>query len=194
MASGRAWRENWEGAKFFCSLSLRDRTEQEDSWRGLQSGLSELFSSDHCPFRYANEKGKRKADGMRSFRHIPNGIPGVETRLPILFSESVMKGRIDVSRFVPLTSTNHAKTRGLYPRKGTIAIGRDADITTCNPETRRVIRHVDLHDGSDDAPYEGLEVQGWPETVLLRGTAVIQKGTMTSKKQRTVVGETRETW
>ncbi|MBN7786574.1 dihydropyrimidinase [Ponticoccus gilvus] len=180
-------RDNWEGAKFVCSPPPRDRTEQDNCWRGLQSGLFELFSSDHCPFRYADDRGKRNAEGLRSFRHIPNGIPGVETRLPILFSEGVMKGRIDLPRFVALTATNHAKTYGLYPQKGTIAIGSDADIAIWNPETRGVIRHADLHDGADYTPYEGFEVQGWPETVLLRGKTVIDKGAMIAQGQGAVV-------
>ncbi|WP_217809450.1 hypothetical protein [Maritimibacter sp. HL-12] len=95
----------------------RARTEQENCWRGLQNGLFDLYSSDHCPFRYAGDTGKRSPAGLRSFRHIPNGIPGVETHLPILFSEGVMKGRIDLPRFVALTATNHARTYGLYPRR-----------------------------------------------------------------------------
>ncbi|NNU82089.1 dihydropyrimidinase [Halovulum dunhuangense] len=180
-------RENWEGAKYVCSPPPRDRTEQENCWRGLENGLFDLFSSDHCPFRYASDRGKRNPDGLRSFRHIPNGIPGVETRLPILFSEGVMKGRIDLQRFVALTATNHARAYGLYPRKGTIAIGSDADIAIWNPETRRTIRHADLHDGADYTPYEGMEVQGWPETLILRGRPVIESGRMTAKAQGTVI-------
>lgn len=174
-------RENWEGAKFVCSPPPRDRIEQENCWRGLETGLFDLFSSDHCPFRYADDRGKRNPAGLRSFRHIPNGIPGIETRLPILFSEGVMKGRIDLPRFVALTATNHARTYGLYPQKGTIAIGSDADITIWNPGITRTIRHADLHDGADYTPYEGLQVQGWPETVLLRGTPVIEAGRMVAR-------------
>ncbi|TDL79406.1 dihydropyrimidinase [Palleronia sediminis] len=180
-------RENWEGAKFVCSPPPRDRREQENCWRGLQNGLFDLFSSDHCPFRYEDEKGKRNAEGLRNFRHIPNGIPGVETRLPILFSEGVMKGRIDLPRFVALTATNHAKTYGLYPRKGTIAVGCDADIAIWDPQARRTIRHADLHDAADYTPYEGLEVQGWPETVLLRGRPVIEGGKMVAEARGEVV-------
>lgn len=169
-------RENWEGAKYVCSPPPRDKKEQENCWRGLQTGLFDLFSSDHCPFRYDDSKGKRNAEGLRSFRHIPNGIPGIETRLPILFSEGVMKGRISLSRFVELTATNHAKTYGMYPQKGTIAIGSDADVAIWNPEIKKVIRHADLHDGADYTPYEGIAVTGWPETVILRGMLVIEAG------------------
>ena len=96
-----------------------------------------LFSSDHCPFRYDSEDGKLNPRGRTNFRYVPNGIPGVETRMPILFSEGVMKGRIDLNRFVAVTSTNHAKTYGLYPRKGTIAVGSDADIAIWDPSETR---------------------------------------------------------
>lgn len=171
-------RDNWEGAKFVCSPPPRDTAEQQNCWRGIQTGLFDLFSSDHCPFRYDDSQGKRNPDGLRNFRHIPNGIPGIETRLPILFSEGVMKGRIDLTRFVALTSTNHARTYDMYPQKGTIAIGSDADITIWDPQVSKTIRHAGLHDASDYSPYEGFEVTGWPETVILRGVPVVEGGTM----------------
>jgi dihydropyrimidinase len=167
-------RTNWEGAKFVCSPPPRDRASQEACWLGLETGVFDLFSSDHCPFRFDDDEGKLNPKGRKSFRHIPNGIPGVETRLPILFSEGVMKGRVDINRFVALSATNHAKTYGLYPRKGTIAIGSDADIAIWDPNWKRVIRHAELHDGSDYTPYEGLEVQGWPSTVILRGRVLVE--------------------
>ena len=101
--------------------------------RACSSGVFSLFSSDHCPFRYDDAQGKLAPKGRTSFRWVPNGIPGVETRLPILFSEGVGKGRITLNEFVALTATNHAKTYGLYPRKGTIAVGSDADIAIWDP-------------------------------------------------------------
>ena len=94
--------------------------------------------------------------GRTSFRWVPNGIPGVETRLPILFSEGVKKGRINLNEFVALTATNHAKTYGLYPKKGTIAVGSDADIAIWDPERKVTISQTLLHDGSDYTPYEGI--------------------------------------
>jgi len=174
-------KDNWEGAKFVCSPPPRDTSEQENCWRGIETGLFDLYSSDHCPFRYDDAQGKRNPAGLRSFRHIPNGIPGIETRLPILFSEGVMKGRIDLPRFVALTSTNHARTYDMYPRKGTIAVGADADIAIWNPEIRKTIRHAGLHDAADYSPYEGFEVTGWPETVILRGVPVVEGGAMTAQ-------------
>ncbi|WP_322896356.1 dihydropyrimidinase [Yoonia sp. 67] len=174
----------WEGAKFVCSPPPRDRAEQDACWKGLQTGVFDLFSSDHCPFRFDDTEGKKKPGGESSFRHIPNGIPGVETRLPILFSEGVMKGRIDINRFVALTATNHAKTYGLYPRKGTIAIGSDADLAIWDPETHRTIRHAAMHDGCDYTPYEGLEVKGWPVTVILRGQVMVENDHSTAEVGR----------
>lgn len=173
---------DWEGAKFVCSPPPRDEAEQRACWNGLMDGTFQLFSSDHCPFRYQGTDGKRNEKGLKSFVHIPNGIPGVETRLPILFSEGVVKGRIDACQFVALTSTNHAKTYGLYPRKGTIAVGSDADIVLWDPKLERTVRHDDLHDGADYSPYEGLNLTGWPVTVLLRGRVMVRNGDLVADK------------
>lgn len=176
---------DWEGAKFVCSPPPRDELEQASCWRGIETGTFDLFSSDHCPFRYDDEQGKLNPKGKESFRHIPNGIPGVETRLPILFSEGVMKGRIDLPRFVALTATNHAKIYGLE-NKGRIAIGADADIW--DPKVKRVIRHADLHDGADYSPYEGLEVTGWPTTVILNGAVMVDDGELVGEGPASMSG------
>ncbi|HZG30956.1 MAG TPA: dihydropyrimidinase [Ensifer sp.] len=173
---------DWEGAKMVCSPPPRDEAAQADCWRGIETGLFDLFSSDHCPFRYDDPKGKLNPKGRANFRHIPNGIPGVETRLPILFSKGVMTGLIDLPRFVALTSTNHAKTYGLYPQKGSLAIGSDADITIWDPGVKRTIRHSDMHDGSDYSPYEGMEITGWPTTVILGGKVMIEDEVLMGKK------------
>lgn len=172
---------DWEGAKFVCSPPPRDKASQDGCWDGIERGVFDLYSSDHCPFRYDDPEGKLNPRGRESFRHIPNGIPGVETRLPILFSEGVMKGRIDLPRFVALSATNHARTYGLYPQKGTIAIGADADIVLWDPAERRAIRHADLHDASDYSPYEGIEITGWPTTVILGGRVVMADGQLTGE-------------
>jgi len=163
-----------EGAKFVCSPPPRDKESQDACWEGLQNGTFELFSSDHCPFRYNDDSGKLNEKGKRHFRWIPNGIPGVETRLPILFSEGVSKGRIDINRFVALSSTNHAKQYGLYPQKGTIAIGSDADITLWDPLKQVTVTNDILHHGADYTPYEGLEVLGWPVLTMLRGRPIVR--------------------
>ena len=103
---------NMEGAKYVCSPPPRDEKSQKECWAGLQQHVFSLFSSDHCPFRYDDPQGKLNPKGRTSFRWVPNGIPGVETRLPILFSEGVKKGRISLNDFVAFTATNHAKTYG----------------------------------------------------------------------------------
>jgi dihydropyrimidinase len=167
---------NMEGAKYVCSPPPRDEASQEACWEGLQQGVFSTFSSDHCPFRYQDPTGKLTPKARTSFRWVPNGIPGVATRLPLLFSEGVAKKRIDINQFVALTSTNHAKMYGLYPRKGTIAIGADADIVLWNPEMRVTITHAMLGDGSDYTPYEGHEVKGWPVRTIVRGVTVMREG------------------
>lgn len=173
---------NMEGAKYVCSPPPRDRDSQKACWEGLQQEVFSVFSSDHCPFRYDDPQGKLTPKGRTSFRWVPNGIPGVGARLPILFSEGVMKGRIDINRFVALTSTNHAKTYGLYPRKGTIAVGADADIAIWDPERRQVLTHAMLGDGSDYTPYEGIDITGWPVTTLVRGRVMVRDGMLEGAK------------
>lgn len=171
-----------EGAKYVCSPPPRDADSQAAIWDGIVSGVFQTFSSDHCPFRYDDSFGKLIPRARTSFRWVPNGIPGVETRLPILFSEGVSKGRISLERFVELSSTNHAKIYGLYPRKGTIAVGSDADLALWDPETQRTICQKDLHHGADYTPWEGFEVTGWPVMTILRGEMVMQNGEIVSAK------------
>jgi len=171
-----------EGAKFVCSPPPRDTQSQDACWEGLEQDVFDLFSSDHCPFRYDDPQGKLNEKGKGSFRWIPNGIPGVATRLPILFSEGVMKGRISLNQFVAQTSTNHAKLYGLYPHKGTIAVGADADIALWDPARKVTITNDLLSHGSDYTPYEGLEVQGWPIRLLLRGKSVLNDGLLADAK------------
>jgi dihydropyrimidinase len=167
---------NMEGAKYVCSPPPRDHASQEACWEGLKTGVFTLFSSDHCPFRYDDAQGKLAPKGRTSFRWVPNGIPGVAARLPILFSEGVSKGRIDLNTFVAVTATNHAKTYGLYPRKGTIAVGSDADIAIWDPHKRMTISNANQHHGADYTPYEGIEITGWPVLTMLRGRIVVKDG------------------
>ncbi|MBA4221200.1 MAG: dihydropyrimidinase [Methylobacterium sp.] len=167
---------NMEGAKYVCSPPPRDAASQLACWEGLQQGVFSVFSSDHCPFRYDDPQGKLVPKGRTSFRWVPNGIPGVGARLPILFSEGVIKGRIDINRFVALTATNHAKMYGLAPRKGTIAVGADADIAIWDPQIEQTLTHAMVKDGSDYTPYEGMRITGWPVTTLVRGQIVARDG------------------
>jgi dihydropyrimidinase len=173
---------NMEGAKYVCSPPPRDAESQEACWEGLQQKVFSLFSSDHCPFRYDDSHGKLTPKGRTSFRWVANGIPGVETRLPILFSQGVKTGRISLNEFVALTATNHAKTYGLYPRKGTIAIGSDADIAIWDGERRTTISQALMHHGTDYTPYEGMEVTGWPVSTMVRGKFVVRDGALVGSK------------
>ncbi|MCJ2046271.1 dihydropyrimidinase [Methylobacterium sp. J-078] len=164
------------GAKYVCSPPPREAANQAAIWRGIQTGLFDVVSSDHCPFRYDDPAGKLNPKGRTSFRWVPNGIPGIETRLPILFSEGVSAGRISLNRFVELTATNHAKLYGLYPRKGSIGIGFDADLTLWDPNRRETIRQAGLHHGADYTPWEGFSVTGWPVMTIARGATVAEDG------------------
>jgi len=168
--------EDMAGAKYVCSPPPRDSESQQACWEGLTQGVFEVFSSDHCPFRFDDTGGKLTGRGKNNFRYIPNGIPGIATRLPILFSEGVVKGRIDLNRFVALTSTNHAKRYGLYPQKGTIAVGSNADLVLWDPALEVTVTHPLLQDGCDYTPYEGMQITGWPQRTILRGKTIMMAG------------------
>jgi dihydropyrimidinase len=169
---------NMKGVKYVCSPPPRDAASQRACWLGLETGVFQVFSSDHCPFRYDDPAGKLAPKGRTSFRWVPNGIPGAETRLPILFSEGVVKGRITLNQFVALSATNHARMYGLHPREGTIAIGADADIAIWDPDRKVRISQAMLHHGPDYTPYEGLEVTGWPVMTIVRGRTVVRDGAL----------------
>ncbi|MEY2921327.1 MAG: dihydropyrimidinase, partial [Pseudomonadota bacterium] len=164
--------EGFEGAKCICSPPPRDAANQEVIWLGLVNGTFQVLSSDHAPFAYAGPHGKQAAGADAPFSKVPNGIPGLETRLPLLFSHGVQGGRIDVHTFVALTSTNPAKLYGLFPRKGTIAIGADADLVIWNVDHEGTIRNDLLHHAVDYTPYEGIAVSAWPDLTLSRGRVV----------------------
>jgi dihydropyrimidinase len=169
------------GAKYVCSPPPRTVEDHAAIWEGIQRGVFQTFSPDHCPFRYDSTDGKLTPKGRTSFRWVPNGIPGVETRLPILFSEGVSKGRISLQKFVELSSTNHARIYGLA-RKGAIAVGYDADIVLWDPNKRETIRQEILHHGADYTPWEGFEVTGWPVLTMVRGVVVSENGKIVGKQ------------
>jgi len=168
-------RPGMDGAMFCCSPPPRDEAAQEVIWRGLQNGTFQVVSSDHAPYRF-DATGKLAHGEDADFKHIANGIPGLEVRLPLLFSEGVKKGRIDLHQFVALTATNAAKLYGLHPRKGTIAVGSDADLAIWDPDKAVTIRTEMIHDNVGYTPYEGYQVTGWPVTVVSRGRVVIEDG------------------
>ena len=164
--------DGYHGAKCVCSPPPRDAGNQHAVWDALAGGVFSVFSSDHAPFRYDDEEGKKLGGREQPFQYIPNGIPGLETRLPLLFSGGVMENRIDIHQFVALTASNPAKMYGLYPRKGSIVVGGDADIVLWDPKRRVTIDNAFLHHNVDYTPYQGRTVQGWPVLTLARGKVV----------------------
>jgi dihydropyrimidinase len=170
-----------EGAKFCCSPPPRDHAAQEAVWTGLRNGTFQVFSSDHAPYRF-DASGKLPKGDKTIFAEIANGVPGIELRLPLLFSEGVRQGRLDLNAFVALTATNHAKLYGLYPKKGTIAVGSDADIAIWDPERETTITAGMLHDNVGYTPYEGRRLRGWPVTVFSRGRVVVENGKLAATR------------
>ncbi len=167
--------DTYHGARCVCSPPPRDAASQQAIWMALADGLFTVFSSDHSPYVLEGKSGKRPGGDEVAFPYIPNGIPGIETRMPLLFSEGVLAGRISVNRFVELTATNPAKAYGLHPRKGTIAPGADADLVIWD-ERRIVLRNQMLHHACDYTPYEGMTLSAWPAWTLLRGEVIWSDG------------------
>lgn len=169
-------RPGFEGAKFMCSPSPRSAEEHARIWEMIRRGTLDVVSSDHCAFSYEGGRGKRQNGTDAVFRDIPNGIPGLAARLPILFSEGVAKGRISLDQFVRLTSTNPARLMGLAPRKGMIAVGADADLVLWDPARKVTLTNALMQHAIDYTPYEGMEVTGWPVATIRRGEVVMQDG------------------
>ncbi len=169
--------ENFEGAKYVMTPPLREKWNQNELWTGLRMNDLQVISTDHCPFCFKEQKELGKND----FTKIPNGGPGVEHRMSLVYNGGVVGKRISVNRFVEITSTNPAKIFGLFPKKGTIAVGSDADIVIFDPEKKMTISAKTHHMRVDYSCYEGVEVQGVAEWVLSRGKLVIEKGKYTGK-------------
>lgn len=179
---------DFAGAKAVCSPALREAGENARIWRRIQDGTLDVVTSDHCGFSFATQKrvaggsaygtgaAVRRPDGMPAFNAIPNGVPGIETRLPVLFSEGVSKGRIDLPAFVRLSSANAAALFGLAGRKGSLAPGADADLVLWDPDAERVIRNDGLHHAIDYTPWEGMAVKGWPSVTIRRGEVAVREG------------------
>ncbi len=166
-----------DGAKCMCSPPPRAKENAPFVWRGLQSGALSLVSSDHAPYRF-DESGKLKYGPRASFRFIANGIPGLETRMPLLFSEGVMAGRLTLAEFVELCCTAPARIYGLMPHKGQIAVGADADFALWDPTRKTVIDNAMLHHNVDYTPYAGMQITGWPTQVWVRGELVCDDGVL----------------
>jgi dihydropyrimidinase len=164
---------NFEGAKYVMTPALREKWNQDELWKGLQFGDLQTIATDHCPFCFKDQKQL----GIDDFTKIPNGAPGVENRMSLVYNGGVVGGRISLNKFVELTSTNAAKTFGLFPRKGTIAVGSDADIVIFNPEREETISRLNPcthHMNVDYNTYEGFKVKGFSEIVISRGRVVVE--------------------
>ena len=164
--------EREDGAKWVMSPPLREKKDQESLWAGINQGLIQVVGTDHCPFTL-----EQKDMGKDNFAKIPNGHPAIEHRMEFMYSEGVRKGKISLPKFVEITSTNAAKIFGMYPRKGTIAIGADADLVIFDPNKKHIISAETHHMRCDYSGYEGWEVTGKTETVILRGKVAIENET-----------------
>jgi dihydropyrimidinase len=164
--------EDFEGAKYVMTPPLREKWNQAELWKGLKTDDLQVISTDHCPFCMKEQKELGRDD----FSKIPNGAPGVEHRVPLIYNGGVVENRISLNRFVELTSTAAAKMFGLFPRKGTIAVGSDADIVIFDPEREQTISVKTHHMNVDYSAYEGKTIKGVVETVLSRGRVVIENG------------------
>ncbi len=170
------YEKNFDGAKWVMSPPLREKKDQESLWAGINQGSVQVVATDHCPFKW-----DQKLMGKDDFSKIPNGHPAIEHRMELLFSEGVNKGRISLNKFVEVTSTNAAKIFGMFPRKGCIAPGSDADIIIFDPNKEHTISVKTHHMNVDYSAYEGWKLKGKTNTVILRGNIAIEKETLKVK-------------
>jgi dihydropyrimidinase len=168
----------FEGAKFVCSPPLRSADHQDELWTGLVKDDLQVVSTDHCPFDFKGQKDLGKGD----FRKVPNGLPGVEDRVDLLHDGGVVGGRMTRERWVEVISTAPAKLFGMYPQKGAVAVGSDADLVVYDPARRRTISAKTHHMNVDYSCYEGRSVQGSSDVVLSRGSVIVKGGKFTGKK------------
>jgi dihydropyrimidinase len=168
----------FEGAKFVCSPPLRSADHQAELWTGLIKDDLQVVSTDHCPFDFHGQKDL----GVDDFRKIPNGLPGVEDRVDLLHDGGVVGGRITRERWVEVISTAPAKLFGMYPQKGVVAVGSDADLVIYDPNRKRTISAKTHHMAVDYSCYEGRTVQGAADVVMSRGTVIVRDGEFTGRK------------
>lgn len=169
---------NNNGLKYIMSPPLRDKKNQGALWQGIRDGNIQVVATDHCPFSFNKDKQMGKDD----FRKCPNGVPGIEERIPLMFSEGVSKGRISINKFVEVCSTNPAKIFGLYPKKGVIQVGADADIVIIDPNKEVKLSKDMLHENVDYTAYEGFELKGYPIYTIVRGEIIVKDNEFVGKK------------
>jgi dihydropyrimidinase len=167
-----------KGLQYIMAPPARKAADAEALWQGLAVGSIDIVATDHCSFNFA----EKLAQGEDDYSKAPGGIPGVETRLPLLFSEGVLKNRITLNRFVEVVSTAPAKLMGLFPRKGNLAPGADGDIVIFDPKLEKIITPDILRQNADYSPFEGRKVRGWPTTTIVRGQVVVQEGKLLVKE------------
>ncbi|MFT5423916.1 MAG: dihydropyrimidinase [Phycisphaerales bacterium] len=171
---------NFEGAKYVMSPPLREKSNQEILWNGLKSRSISTIGTDHAPFRFADQK----SNGKDAFTKIPNGIPSVQERVDLIHTHGVKAGRIDYHTFVDACSTQAAKIFGLYPRKGSVTVGADADLVIYDPDHKRTLSVESSLSAVDYCAYEGWEVQGRAETVTVRGNVQARNGEFVGEQSR----------
>ncbi len=169
-------RDGLDGARFICSPPLRAEADREALWGAMAEGLVSVYASDHSPSRLDGPDGKLRHGPASRFDQIANGLPGLELRLPLLFSEGYLKGRLGLAQFVALSSGTPATLHGLAPRKGALAVGADADLVLWDAGRETTVTAATLHDGTGYTPYEGLRLKGWPATTISRGEVVVDDG------------------
>ncbi len=172
LSSDHYYLPEFEGAKYVMSPPLRERQHQECLWQAIRTGVVDTIGTDHCPFYFHGQKDL----GRQDFTRIPNGGPGIETRMSLLYTSGVATERLTLNQFVELTSTQPAKLFGLYPQKGTISPGSDADLTIIDPSAETIISAMTHSSHVDYSLYEGMRVKGMPEYVLLRGEVIVHAG------------------
>jgi dihydropyrimidinase len=170
-------RPGFEGAKYVFTPPLRSQEHQDDLWRGLNKGDLSVVSTDNCPFYFEEQphglKFSKRQGEAEGFHKIPNGGPGIEHRIPVLFDGAVKKRGMSLNKFVELVATYPAKLFGIYPKKGTIAVGSDADLVVFDPEARWTIRAAEHNSRVDYSLFEGFEVQGKVKKTFLRGNLIV---------------------
>jgi len=194
----------FEPAKYAMAPPLRTTRDTRAMWEGLGDGSLDFVVTDHCPFTMAQKQGQRRtpefrrlpegavsapseapwSDGLPPFNHIPGGAPGVETRVPLIYHFGVNQGRLSLNQFVDVTSTAAARLFGLYPQKGTITPGADADLVLFDPIHKVTVTADALHQNCDYTPYEGIRLKGWPRTVLSRGEVIVRNGQFVGSEGR----------
>lgn len=171
------YEKDFEGAKWVMSPPLREKKDQATLWAGINQGTVQVVATDHCPFMW-----KQKLMGEKDFSKIPNGHPAIENRMELLFSEGVGKGKISLNKFVEVTSTNAARIFGMFPKKGCVAVGSDADLVIFDPNEKHTLSAKTHHMNVDYSGYEGLQLTGKCKTTILRGQVAVDNGDVKIKK------------